>query len=64
MIGEQSKVLYLRGFGFLHWMAGLDQGNTDYYYFVRSAFKRDIKMYMHALNTYNWALSQGSAAAE
>lgn len=45
-------------------MAGLDQGNTDYYYFVRSAFKRDVKMYMHALNTYNWALSQGSAAAE
>lgn len=64
MIGEQTKALYLRGFGFLHWMAGLDQGNTDHYYFVMSAFKRDIKMYMHALNTYNWALSQGSAAAE
>lgn len=45
-------------------MTGLDQGNTDYYYFVGSAFKRDIEMYMHALNTYNWVLSQGRAAAE
>ena len=43
MIGEQSKALYLRGFGFLHWMAGLDQGNTDYYYFVRSVLSVILK---------------------